>query len=273
MEENIIKQAAINSPYDARDYPLDMLVSASETVLPETYITKTTVPVFAQGSTGCCVACALASSRYIQEELQEGSASKFSVNYIYGNRLPTDTQNEGMIARQALKTLLDYGVCHWTDFAGYNSYPTAKENYEKNKEKYDDLAYPYKINSYYRLYNTEEIKTAVYELGCAVASYDMTDPFLCPGADGYVKYDSSEKVLGQHMVTITGWTKDKYWIVLNSWGTDYGANGYCYMPFGYPIIEAWAMIDNRRYQDLIFERQLIKTSGTLLGLKGKHYVT
>lgn len=268
-----INNGVIDSPYDSRDYTLDMLVStASSDILPPSYRTPTTVPVLSQGSTSTCVACALASCRYIQEELQEGSASKFSVIYIYGNRLLTDTQNEGMIPRQALKTIVNFGDCHWDDFSGYCSYATAKSAYEADKERYDDLAYPYKINSYYSLSGVDEIKTAVYELGCAVISINTRTSFRCPGSDGYVEYDDTETIGGRHMVTVVGWTEDDHWVVLNSWGANYGDGGYCYLSFDYPINEAWSMVDDYRYADLKFVQYTRKAAGVFLGIKKKRYL-
>lgn len=266
---DVYNYGAINSPIDDRDYVLDSLVTSSGTGLPASYRTETTVPVFSQGSVGCCVACALAACRYIQEEMQEGSATQFSVNYIYGNRREYDDQREGMIPRQALNTLLDFGDCHWNDFTGYEHYCNLQSKYKANKAKYDELAYPYKINSYYRLYSEEEIKTAVYKLGCALVIYDVTSSLEYPNnpSKGYVKYNPEAEILGQHALTIVGWTEDNYWIVLNSWGEDYGLNGYCYIPFDYPINEAWTMVDDYRYRELIFDRDLEKVSGVFLGIK------
>lgn len=273
--ENLI--GVIDSPYDERDYTLDMLVAtASTSALPSAYRTQSTVPILSQGSVGCCVACALASCRYIQEEMQEGSSSKFSVNYIYGNRLSTDTQEEGMIPRQALKTILDYGDCHWNDFSGYSKYPAAKSAYEAKKSTYDEKAYPYKINSYYRLYTNEEIKTAVYELGCAVISYNTTYNFNYPKAGGLVNYDSTQETTGRHMVTIVGWTEDDRWVILNSWGDDYGDGGYCYVSFDYPNNECWAMVDDNRYAELKAEQEAKKQAETptaiLFGIKKNYWL-
>ena len=263
----------IDSPYDARDYSLDMLVAtASENTLPSSYRTETTVQVLDQGATSTCVACSLAACRYIQEELQEGSASTFSVNYIYGNRLSSDNQDEGMIPRQALNTILKFGDCHFSDFSSYCYYEQAKSLYEENKETYDDLAYPYKINSYYRLYSNDEIKTAVYELGCVTISYKTTANFRNPDENGYVDYDSTQETTGNHMVTIVGWTEDDHWIVLNSWGTDYGDNGYCYLSFDYPYNEAWAMVDDNRYKELRFEKDVINATSVCLGIKKNRYL-
>ena len=43
-------------------------------------------------------------------------------------------------------------------------------------------------------------------------------------------------------MTIIGW-RNNNWIVQNSWGEFYGLNGVVHIPFEYPIIEAWAIID------------------------------
>lgn len=247
-EKELELDAVIDSPYDSRDYNINSIMDVSGMELPSAYRTQTTVPVLSQGSIGCCVACALASSRYIQEELLEGKTDKFSVNYIYGNRLDTDYQGSGMIPREALKTILDYGDCLWEVFPGYSLYEDAAEEYNKQKNHYDGCALPYRINSYYHLYSEKEIKAAVHELGCVVLSININDAFRYPASGGYVEYDSTQAMGVGHSVIIVGWTEDDHWIVLNSWGDDYGDKGYCYLSFDYPWKEAWAMTDTNRYQ-------------------------
>lgn len=263
-ENDLNIYGAICSPIDERDYKLDSLITYSAATLPSSYRIPFEPPLFNQGSVGCCVACAVATCRYIQEQLQENHAEKFSVNYIFGNR-SNPNNLDGMDPRTALDTLVHFGDCHWEDFKGYNAYSTANKLYIENKEYYDDLAYPYKINSYYHLYTTEEIKTAVYNLGCAIVVYDVTDYLRCP-IDGYVIYDDSN-IVGQHCVTIVGWTEDDHWIVVNSWGSSYGINGYCYVPFSYPIIESWAMVDDNRYDVLIFKKKCQEVSNIYFGIK------
>ena len=272
IDENII--GVIPSPYDSRDYSINNLVKITETTLPSSYRITIRPPVFSQGSTGSCVACALASCRYIQEVMQEGESEKFSVKYIYGNRRDADSQDEGMIPRQALKTLVDFGDCHWAALSGYSDYPSAKLLYEARKEELDDLAYPYKINSYYKLDTVEDIKTAVYNIGCAIVVYRTTNPLRYP-TNGYVTYDADSEG-GLHCMTIVGWTGDDHWIVLNSWGTDYGIDGYCYIPFDYPIQESWTMVDDLRYEELVLKRNFEKVRGIFLGIRReskKRYVT
>jgi C1A family cysteine protease len=44
----------------------------------------------------------------------------------------------------------------------------------------------------------------------------------------------SESVLGGHCVVVVGYDDSKDWfIVRNSWGTGWGDQGYCYMPYQY----------------------------------------
>jgi C1A family cysteine protease len=47
---------------------------------------------------------------------------------------------------------------------------------------------------------------------------------------------SSEQVLGGHAILIVGYFQHNgmlYFVVRNSWGSDWGDKGYCYMPASY----------------------------------------
>ena len=44
--------------------------------------------------------------------------------------------------------------------------------------------------------------------------------------------DPSEKMIGGHAMLIVGST-DTHFIVRNSWGAEWGDNGYCYIPLDY----------------------------------------
>jgi len=58
-------------------------------------------------------------------------------------------------------------------------------------------------------------------------------------ADGQVPMpQNTEKVLGGHCMVIVGaLIEQKMFIVRNSWGTEWGDQGYCYMPFDYILNE------------------------------------
>ncbi len=57
------------------------------------------------------------------------------------------------------------------------------------------------------------------------------------GSDGYISRPtdtSDEKDVGHHAMVLVGYSeRDKCYIVRNSWGTDFGDNGYCYISAAY----------------------------------------
>ena len=53
---------------------------------------------------------------------------------------------------------------------------------------------------------------------------------------------SFDVVLGGHCIICVGYdNKRKVWIMRNSWGEDFGEDGYFYVPFSYPLIEPWRL--------------------------------
>ena len=55
--------------------------------------------------------------------------------------------------------------------------------------------------------------------------------------------NKNDDILGYHQMTVVGWTKNKEWIVINSWGVNYGLKGMYLIPFDYPFDNAIAVSD------------------------------
>jgi len=234
------------SPIDERDYPLTNLIPKA-TKLPRRFrISVDKDSILNQGNVGCCVACSLALIRHLKEKEQSNDDNLFSPMYIYANREKEDCQDEGMFPREALRTLKNFGVCYKSDFDGYEEYPKAKKNYYNNKTKLDQLAFPNRISSYYRLNTKSDIMTALIELGAVTICVAVYESLYYPNIDNIINYDKDNcgDICGYHEMTITGYDVDRnVWIVTNSWGSDYGESGSIYIPMDYPIEEAWIAID------------------------------
>ena len=144
---------------------------------------------------------------------------------------------QGDYARSSLKALQKYGSPLLKD------YP---DDPEGSWEEYIDSAPPgeiyekakkYRIKSYWRVHgDLESIRQAIYKNKCPVLigtkwykSYNDVVPYGKLPLPG-------DKVGGGHLFVCSGWTDahtfetGKLWFA-NSWGKDYGADGFFYIPF------------------------------------------
>ena len=227
---------------DDRDYKFKDLISCVGQY-PEEYIPILHSARLNQGLTSMCTAFALATSRYMFELHDSNNNKMFSPGYIYGNRDTLDYKGEGMMIRQALKTLQKYGVCYLTSFNKIGSYVDCKTEYESKKDEYNSEAYPYRISSYWGIGSDNEIKQSIITNGFAIVSYNVYDNWYNVGTDGKIA-NNYGKNYGAHCVLLVGWTKNNEWIVLNSWGRSWGDNGLGYIPMSIYKNEAWCVLDN-----------------------------
>lgn len=243
----------IPSPNDSRDYELSRLIKCYHK-LPSSFIVKCkNLHVFDQVNTNMCVSCAIAAIKQIIETNQIEDNEPFSPAYIYANRKMTDYRGEGMIPRQALKILKEYGICHNVHFPGVYTYESAKKYYSLSKSKLDNLAKPYKISSYYRLKTIDDIKNAIYSTGGALVAYSVYDCLFDPDENGLIHFNEMDtgEYHGGHQMLAIGWNETGF-IVLNSWSEDYGIGnedlgikgGLVIIPYNYHPEEAWAVTDD-----------------------------
>lgn len=245
MKNLKFKTGAIPSIPDERDYQLSQYISCA-TRLPSSFKSNIPFDIFDQGESNECVACSLALIRYIQEYNQSNNRNQFSPSYIYGNRDDDMYQGEGMSPREALKILKNYGVVFYNEFPGFYTVEEAKKICKNKLQILNESAYPFRISSYYSVSGLTGIKNAVYKLNAVTAMFPVFDCLNDAGSDGKVNYttETSKYNYGNHQMTIIGWTENHEWIVVNSWGDYYGDKGLIYIPFDYPIIESWAIVDD-----------------------------
>lgn len=255
---------ALKSPDDDRDYQIQSLIMKA-VKFPEKYIVPIPAIIANQKEVGSCVACTLAQIKHCQEKKELNDDEMFSAAYIYGNRKEDDWQESGMFPRQALQNLVEYGMCHQKDFPGYDTYEyeQTRELYLANKKELDKKAKPYRISSYYRLNDLDDIKLALYTVGYVQICYDVYKCLYYPDKDGMINYNPllKGKCFGGHSMTVCAYDDERGALgIINSWDKDYGvgidgiADGGCiWIPYEYPFSEAWCAIDAKTEKELMKE--------------------
>lgn len=227
----------VESSYDARDYKIK-----ADSEFPETFELPYKVSVKNQGSKPTCVAHALSSLVEYHNLIETGKYRKFSTEFIYGTRDIGYYIGDGMVIRDALKTIKKYGDCYYADCPGNHDTADAMNNVNEKMEEYRDLAYPHRIGSYYRVKTPEEIKTALMNHGPVVISMTCKDNAYI--ADDIYCYPQDAENSGRHCVLVVGWNENG-WIIQNSWGALYAGDGYFTLPFDFKINEAWGTTDQK----------------------------
>lgn len=246
MERKFLS-GAVPSVHDDRDYQItDIIPCAGGVITDKTYVNQLgwKVDVLDQADSNMCVACSLCTARWMTEYTQSSNDKKFSPAFIYFNRDPaSDYCGEGMQPRDALKHLTNDGVCFWDSFPGFFQY-RMDEDKTSNVMNNKDEAKPFRISSYYAVNGSNQIKNTIKTLGSVSIMVPIYDCLYTTGSDGIVKYSLSARnvVYGYHQMTLFGWDENG-WIGINSWGEAWGKQGRFFLPYDYPIQEAWAIVD------------------------------
>ena len=244
MSDDVIKKSfgAIFSPKDIRDYKLKDTV-ASAINFPQTFrLVK--MPVKNQEDKPTCVAFSLAGLIEYHNKKETGKNIRFSTDFIYGNREADDYRGDGMVVREALKSVQKYGDVTYADMPGNNNVNVAISKVSKQIDVLKDKAYPNRISTYFKIKSISDLKYALFNYGPVVAGMLWYD-----GADidknNVYQYDVNNSY-SAHAVLIVGWDKD-YIIVQNSWGRNWGDNGYFKIPiseYKNIIYEAYGITDD-----------------------------
>ena len=127
----------IPSKADPRDYKMKLAYGAEE--LPEEYNVDVKHYVHDQGEINNCAAHAL--STFVEIFLDSlGKFQKVSYPWYYGNRRYTENQEEGLIARDLLKTAQKDGGLYLSDYPLDQEVPDVIETFNNNYEAFKDKA-------------------------------------------------------------------------------------------------------------------------------------
>lgn len=195
-----------------------------------------------------CVAHAYALGVSVLEYQLTGKWIEVSPGVIYGTRYPDDNYyGEGMYTIQGAKPLHKDGAFLRRDFEERGEMPQIMYRVNEFKAQHPFLCQEAKeraIEGYALVSGTRQIKQALKHKMVVIGSWDLYESFYDVDTDGVVTCPTSKEIyIGAHAMLIVGWTSNRQWIVLNSWGTDCGMKGVYLIPFEYTPFDAVAISD------------------------------
>ena len=198
---------------------------------------KSCPPVYNQGELGSCTANAIGAAfefALIKENKKEDFIPSRLFIY-YNERVMEHTVNNdnGAQIRDGVKSLNTQGVCPETMFP----YDINKFAQKPSASCYTE-ALKHQALSYHRVQRKlDQMKTCLAEGFPFVFGFTVYDSFESSSVAKTGKLDmpkKSESVVGGHAVLAVGYDDGaKRFIVRNSWGADWGLQGYFTMPYDY----------------------------------------
>ena len=187
-----------------------------------------------QGHLGSCTGNAVVGAYEMLQNFEKTYKLSLSRLFVYYNsRLLEENveRDEGAYVRDAIKALRLYGVCaevYWPYLIERFAMTPSEESYQDARRR--------NIKNYYRLHSLEDILDALnnnWPVVFGMAVYpeferitDINSILELP--------DSNEEPIGGHAMFLVGYDLDRELVLArNSFGTDWGDAGHCWIPFEY----------------------------------------
>lgn len=227
-----------------------------------------------QGSTNSCTANAVAGvyEYIIKRHLGEEGYDVSRLFVYYNARYDEESEaieDEGAMIGDAVKSLMEYGVC------SEETWPFDEDlvNDEPGEEAYDEAA-KFLIEDYAvvptDLFSWKHCLAEGYPIVFGLSLYNSFDKHRKPGLVPLPAKSEVER--GEHaghaMVCVGYSDADQIFIVRNSWGDDWGDDGYCYIPYNYVMNPKYNDGDSwyiRRVDELALEEGIWGDDSSVTG--------
>ena len=201
-------------------------------------------PIQNQGQLATCVGwgvayAQLSTQQNLLMDVTEGSQKFFrsmDPYFIYGNiRNFGDLWcQKGTRISDAMQVLIEKGTKPWV----WDPWLTCNSKITFS-EFTNALASNYVVSDYYAVPNDDlvlNVKQALYFELIVSVGVNLTESFQAGSAakNGLWSPSSSEKLIGGHAMCVVGYDDSKYggaFEVMNSWGADYGENGFIWIKY------------------------------------------
>ncbi len=197
-------------------------------------------PVEDEGLLGTCVASALAGAveyLVLRESRVQADVSRLFI--YYNQRLWTNQvrHDAGASLRDGIRVLQRLGVPH------EKMWPYTFDNLAvQPPESIYRAAHDHRITDYCKVPVELDALRGCLAGGIPIAfGTHVWSSFTDLGPDGMVRMpQAGDRGEGRHAMLIVGYCdRSQVFIVRNSWGTDWGNGGYCYMPYQYLTNPHW----------------------------------
>lgn len=232
------KLGAFPSKPDARDFVAQVVHPEAALQFPPVYAVQNLPPVRNQQNEGTCVGHALVGILDYYE-IKGKYDRQLSVRDAYaGARVIEPVDGEGSTPRSALKNAQQAGVCHEKDWPYVPQQPGSPGLFAAKHRP------PNKVGAYAQVpLNALDIKANIFQRGPLLIVIPVTDGFWEPNKEGMVSLENI--IRGYHAVVLVGYDDSKNaYLLRNSWGTEWGQQGYCWLPYSHPIVECWTVTAN-----------------------------
>jgi len=192
-------------------------------------------PVENQGQLGSCTANALVGNLEFLEKKAGHNPTNLSRLFIYYNERAmegTIGEDAGAMIRDGVKSLVKWGVCTeklWP-------YKIVKFTKKPSLACYKQAG-NHQVTSYHRIIGLQQMKQCLAEGYPFVFGFTVYEGFESAqvAKTGQLNLPKpNEKELGGHAVLAVGYDDQAERILVrNSWGTDWGIQGYFTMPYDY----------------------------------------
>jgi len=194
-------------------------------------------PVYNQGNLGSCTANALGAAFQFEQMKQNKPNFIPSRLFVYYNEREmegTINEDAGAMIRDGIKTMVDKGVCPETMWQYIESKFTKKPCQQCYDEALKNQVLEYLRISPHTLYETKHCLSDGFPVvfGFTIFESFMTTKVTESGIATMPL--PNEQPIGGHAVLAVGYDDSKQaLIVRNSWGAEWGINGYFYLPYGF----------------------------------------
>lgn len=202
-----------------------------------------------------CVACCLTSMMELFHSKKMGYTSSYenySVSYFYG----CDGRNsEGMGFLDALEHAMSDGSPRWelveSSFHSSSQVTKSEANdlYTNANEFATENAKRQCIDGFENIdfYDCDAVASAIQDNGCFIFTFHIPNNMRSIPSSGIVPQPSGGWSGSNHSMLLIGLTKinnKAHWIGINSWGTSWGNNGICYIPYDWGCAVASPVFDD-----------------------------